>query len=68
MKIFVHRRKHERREQNRGMHRCTRTHFICKILIKTNVNSKVLEMHHKIPKSKCDVHLCAHPHEKERGT
>ena len=46
MKIFVHRRKHERREQNWGVHRCTRTCFICKIPIKTNINYKVLEMHH----------------------
>ena len=32
--IFVHRRKHEQREQNRGVHRCTRTCTICKILVK----------------------------------
>ena len=46
VKIFVHRRKHERREQNRGVHRCTRTCIIYKILIITKVNYKVLEMHH----------------------
>ena len=34
VKIFVHRRKHEQRERNRGVHRCTRTCTICKILIK----------------------------------
>ena len=34
VKIFVHRWKHEQREQNRGVHRCTRTHTICNILVK----------------------------------
>ena len=33
VKIFVHRRKHEQREQTRGVHRCTRTRTICKILV-----------------------------------
>ena len=33
VEIFVHRRKHEQREQNRGVHRCTCTHSICNILI-----------------------------------
>ena len=46
VKIFVHGRKHERSEKNRCIHRCTRTCFICKIPIKTNINYKVLEMHH----------------------
>ena len=30
MKIFVHRRKHEQREQKGGVHRCTRTCITCK--------------------------------------
>ena len=33
VEIFVHRQKHEQREQNRGVHRCTCTHSICNILI-----------------------------------
>ena len=33
VEIFVHRRKHEQREQNRGVHRCTCTHSSCNILV-----------------------------------
>ena len=50
VKIFVHRRKTERREQKWDVQRGTYTLYICILLIVISVKCIVLEMHHRIRK------------------
>ena len=50
VKIFVRRRKTERREQRWDVQRCTYTLYICILVVVIRVKCMVLEMHHRIRK------------------